>query len=203
MGNCHAVDPVCATVEHASGKVEKLYFSASARQLMLLHPGHYVALVPPPPAAAADGGVVRVKRKLKLLPPDTMLNIGSCYRLVSFEDVLSELSERGTMAHQTSRKRSHANGAVSKQSPTQPVSVSKEQVDVSKAAVKHINQLRSMLTRSFSLQKENVAEDLAPPPAPAAPAIFSPAQSPLQGLHPVHRGGAWRPSLQSIAERGR
>lgn len=88
MGNCHAVDPVCATVEHASGKVEKLYFSASARQLMLLHPGHYVALVPPPPVPAADGGVVRVKRKLKLLPPDTMLNIGSCYRLVSFEGLI-------------------------------------------------------------------------------------------------------------------
>jgi hypothetical protein len=88
MGNCHAVDPVCATVERASGKVEKLYFSASARQLMLLHPGHYVALVPPPPAPAADGGVVRVKRKLKLLPPDTMLNIGSCYRLVSFEGLI-------------------------------------------------------------------------------------------------------------------
>ena len=89
MGNCHAVDPVCATVEHPNGKVEKLYFSASARQLMLLHPGHYVALVPPPPEPSPDGAVVRVKRKLKLLPPDTMLNIGSCYRLVSFEGSIS------------------------------------------------------------------------------------------------------------------
>ncbi|KAG0565693.1 hypothetical protein M758_7G007500 [Ceratodon purpureus] len=202
MGNCHAVDPVCATVEHPNGKVEKLYFSASARQLMLLHPGHYVALVPPPPAPSPDGAVVRVKRKLKLLPPDTMLNIGSCYRLVSFEDVLAELSERGSMAHQTSRKRTHSNTAVSKQSPTQPVSESKEQVDISKSAVKHMNQLRSMLTKSFSLQKENIAEDFAPPPAPAT-ANFSSIQSPLQALHPVQRGGAWRPSLQSIAERGR
>lgn len=84
MGNCHAVDPVCATVELPSGRVEKLYFSASARQLMLLHPGHYVALVPMP-SSSADDAIVRVERKLKLLPPDSMLNIGSCYRLVSFE----------------------------------------------------------------------------------------------------------------------
>jgi len=86
MGNCHAVDPVSATVEHPSGKVEKLYFSSSARQLMLQHPGHYVALLPPPPSTASGDGVLgNVKRKLKLLPPDAMLNIGSCYKLVSFE----------------------------------------------------------------------------------------------------------------------
>lgn len=85
MGNCHAVDPVSATVEHPDGKVEKLYFSSSARQLMLQHPGHYVALLPPPPPPSPDGSVVHVKRKLKLLPPDSMLNVGSCYKLVSFE----------------------------------------------------------------------------------------------------------------------
>lgn len=88
MGNCHAVDPVCATVEHPNGKVEKLYFSSSAQQLMLQYPGHYVALVSPPPTPIADCPA-HVKRKLKLLPPGTMLNIGSCYRLVSFEGLFS------------------------------------------------------------------------------------------------------------------
>lgn len=81
MGNCASVDPACATLEHPTGKVEKLDFSSSARQLMLQHPGHYVALLPP-------SDFVHVKQKLKLLPPDTTLNIGSCYRLVSFEGTL-------------------------------------------------------------------------------------------------------------------
>lgn len=85
MGNCHAVDPVCATVEHPNGTVEKLYFSSSARQLMLQYPGHYVALLPPPPNPSVDGGVRNFRQKAKLLQPDTMLSVGCCYRLVTFE----------------------------------------------------------------------------------------------------------------------
>jgi hypothetical protein len=84
MGNCASVDPACATLEHPTGKVEKLDFSSSARQLMLQHPGHYVALLPPSPPPE----FFHVKQKLKLLPPDTTLDIGSCYRLVSFEGTL-------------------------------------------------------------------------------------------------------------------
>ncbi|XP_024396601.1 uncharacterized protein [Physcomitrium patens] len=204
MGNCHAVDPVCATVEHPNGKVEKLYFSSSAQQLMLQYPGHYVALVSPPPTPIADCPA-HVKRKLKLLPPGTMLNIGSCYRLVSFEDVLSEMSDKGAITHQVHRKRSsHSGTTVSKHqpSPIQSTQVLMEQSDVRRSAVKQINQLRTMLSKSFASQKENIAETLTSPAAPA-PLNYPSMQSPLQSLHPVYRGGAWRPSLQSIAERGR
>lgn len=201
MGNCHAVDPVCATVEHPSGKVDKIYFSSSARQLMLRYPGHYVALLPPPPTSPADGSTPHMKRKLKLLPPDSMLNIGSCYRLVSFE----EMSETGALAHQTSRKRSpHSSTTVRKhrRSLCDPVQTLMEQSDVSRSPTNHINKLRGILSMTFASQKENGAAGLILPAAPDSP-TYSFTQSPPQPLHSVHRGGAWRPSLQSIAERGR
>jgi len=207
MGNCHAVDPVSATVEHPSGKVEKLYFSSSARQLMLQHPGHYVALLPPPPSTASGDGVLgNVKRKLKLLPPDAMLNIGSCYKLVSFEDVLSELSDNGSIAHQTTRRRAHSVTSTTAKPHHQrsPNQVTKEQSDVSKAAVKHINQLRAMLSKSFGPQKEPVSQDELPPSAQLTADNNSRSFCSIQeSLRPVPRGGAWRPNLQSIAERGR
>lgn len=114
MGNCHAVDSACITLEHPDGKVERLDYSSSARQFMLQHPGHYVALVRPLQISSANGSVVHLKLKQKLLPPDTMLNIGSCYRLVSFEDVLLQLSDTGKMAHQRSRKETYSNTIVFK-----------------------------------------------------------------------------------------
>lgn len=201
-----------ATVEHPGGKVEKLYFSSSARQLMLQHPGHYVALLPPPPSTANGDGVLgNVKRKLKLLPPDAMLNIGSCYKLVSFEDVLSELSDNGSIAHQTSRRRAHSVTSTTSKPhhPRSPNQVSKEQSDVSKAAVKHINQLRAMLSKSFQgpqKLQDTVSQDVLPSCSPLTAADCSRSfSSSIQesALRPVARGGAWRPNLQSIAERGR
>lgn len=53
-----------------------------------------------------------------------------------------------------------------------------------------------------SFFQENGAAGLILPAAPDSP-TYSFTQSPPQPLHSVHRGGAWRPSLQSIAERGR
>ncbi|KAG0560066.1 hypothetical protein KC19_10G151900 [Ceratodon purpureus] len=201
MGNCNSVDPACATLEHPNGKIEKLDFSSSARQLMLQHPGHYVALLPPPPTPSADRSIVHLKQKLKLLPPDTMLNIGSSYRLVSFEDVLLELSDTGNMTHQTSRKTTQTNTSVSKYQH-QPVQILKGHTLVSTAAAKRVNQLRAMLSKSIALHKEKVSENLPLPMAPAAKQILS-IQSPLPSLYPMQRARSWRPNLQSISERGR
>lgn len=208
MGNCHAVDPVSATVEHPDGKVEKLYFSSSARQLMLQHPGHYVALLPPPPPPSPDGSVVHVKRKLKLLPPDSMLNVGSCYKLVSFEDVLSELSDNGNMAHQTHRRlkpRQQAKVAVSEHKVAEQQKVEGQQQGVSKAAVKHINQLRTMLSNKFLSQQHQQQKENSSPQEGVVPelsrGISRSYSSPLESVRPVARGAVWRPNLQSIAER--
>lgn len=182
MGNCNSVDPACATLEYPMGIVEKLDLcSSSARQLMLQHPGHYVALLPPP--SESHGAVV--KQKLKLLPPDTMLQVGSCYRLVSFEDVLLELSDLGNMTHQSSRKTSTT--ASKNQHQVQPS-------EVSTAAAKRVNQLRAMLSKpSTVLQQETVM-------VPQISSIQAPLVS--QYAH-VQRVRSWRPKLQSISERGR
>ncbi|KAJ7541679.1 hypothetical protein O6H91_10G070400 [Diphasiastrum complanatum] len=90
MGNCQATDAAAAVVEHpAGGRTERLYWPISARQVMLKYPGHYVAVYAWP-TSFSDGPV---KPKLKLWPPTAMLSVGNCYRIVSFEEVLGEVSE--------------------------------------------------------------------------------------------------------------
>ncbi|KAJ7147204.1 hypothetical protein O6H91_10G070300 [Diphasiastrum complanatum] len=89
MGNCQATDAAAAVVEHPGGRTERLYWPISARQLMLKNPGHYVAVYAWP-TSFSDG---TVKPKLKLLPPTAMLSVGNCYRILSFEEVLGEVSE--------------------------------------------------------------------------------------------------------------
>ncbi|KAJ7541676.1 hypothetical protein O6H91_10G070200 [Diphasiastrum complanatum] len=89
MGNCQATDAAAAVVEHPGGRTEKLYWPITARQLMLKNPGHYVAVYAWP-TSSTDGPL---KPKLKLLPPTAMLCVGNCYRMVSFEEVLGEVSE--------------------------------------------------------------------------------------------------------------
>ncbi|XP_021733678.1 myb-like protein H [Chenopodium quinoa] len=45
MGNCQAIDAATLVIQHPSGKVDKLYWSVSASEIMKLNPGHYVALL--------------------------------------------------------------------------------------------------------------------------------------------------------------
>lgn len=45
MGNCQAIDAATLVIQHPSGKVEKMYWSVSASEIMKLNPGHYVALL--------------------------------------------------------------------------------------------------------------------------------------------------------------
>jgi hypothetical protein len=87
MGNCQATtDVVGVLVEHPDGRVERLFWSLTARQLMLQYPGNYVALVPSAPVQADHKAQPRIASdKMKLLPPDATLLIGQHYRLVSFE----------------------------------------------------------------------------------------------------------------------
>ncbi|KAJ7541675.1 hypothetical protein O6H91_10G070100 [Diphasiastrum complanatum] len=89
MGNCQATDAAAAVVEHPGGRTEKLYWPIPARQLMRKNPGHYVAVYAWS-TSSTDGPV---KPNLQLLPPTAILNVGSCYRIVSFEEVLGEFSE--------------------------------------------------------------------------------------------------------------
>ncbi|KAJ7566681.1 hypothetical protein O6H91_02G114400 [Diphasiastrum complanatum] len=89
MGNCQAIDAAAATLQHPGGRTEKLYWATTARQVMLQNPGHYVAVYTW--SNASSGGPV--KPRLKLLPPTAILSVGNCYRLVSLEEVLGEVSD--------------------------------------------------------------------------------------------------------------
>lgn len=99
MGNCQAAEAATVVIQHGGNKVERIYWSVSAHEVMASNPGHYVALVVPvasatmTAAAAAAGNGTAVKQ-LKLLRPDDTLVIGQVYRLISFEDVLKEFAAK-------------------------------------------------------------------------------------------------------------
>lgn len=105
MGNCQATsDVVGVLVEHSDGRVERLFWSVTARQLMLQYPGNYVALVPAAVVPNHKTPLRIASSKLKLLPPDATLLVGQHYRLVSFEGRCSvpELQSRTYINRQNS-----------------------------------------------------------------------------------------------------
>ncbi|KAK6146713.1 hypothetical protein DH2020_020582 [Rehmannia glutinosa] len=87
MGNCHAAEAATMVVQHPGGnKVDRIYWSVSANEIMNSNPGHYVVQVVA--AATAKNGLPAVKQ-VKLLRPDDTLVIGQVYRLISFEDLIT------------------------------------------------------------------------------------------------------------------
>lgn len=89
MGNCQAAEAAAVLIQHPGGsKVDRLYWSVSANEIMSSNPGHYVALVVASPAAATTENGLPVKQ-LKLLRPDDTLVTGQVYRLISFEGTYS------------------------------------------------------------------------------------------------------------------
>ncbi|XP_052195312.1 uncharacterized protein LOC127803253 [Diospyros lotus] len=92
MGNCQAAEAATVVIQHPGNKVERIYWSVSAHEIMNANPGHYVALVVNSPTVKLDNGTPA--RQLKLLRPDNTLLIGQVYRLISFEDVLKEFAAK-------------------------------------------------------------------------------------------------------------
>ncbi|KAK2998536.1 hypothetical protein RJ639_023198 [Escallonia herrerae] len=93
MGNCQAAEAATVVIHHPKGnRVERVYWSVSARQIMASHPGHYVALVLSSPAVRPENGTP--VKQLKLLRPDDTLLLGQVYRLISFEEVLKEFAAK-------------------------------------------------------------------------------------------------------------
>ncbi|KAK4434847.1 hypothetical protein Salat_0647600 [Sesamum alatum] len=134
MGNCQAAEAATVVIHHPGGnKVDRIYWSVSANEIMNSNPGHYVALMVPSPAGKAENGATTVKQ-LKLLRPDDTLVMGQVYRLISFEDVLKEfaakkcvklgrlLKERG--AFNVEHKKNH--GGLESSSSVHSVSVKSE-----------------------------------------------------------------------------
>ncbi|KAI3462677.1 hypothetical protein Pfo_019340 [Paulownia fortunei] len=93
MGNCQAAEAATVVIQHPGGnKVDRIYWSVSANEIMNSNPGHYVAQVVASPAAKTENGTP--VKQLKLLRPDDTLVIGQVYRLISFEDVLKEFAAK-------------------------------------------------------------------------------------------------------------
>ncbi|KAL3525588.1 hypothetical protein ACH5RR_013960 [Cinchona calisaya] len=97
MGNCQAAEAATVVIQHPSAggnKVERIYWSVSAREIMSSNPGHYVALVITSPTAARTTENGTPVKQLKLLRPHDSLLLGQVYRLVSFQDVLKEFAAK-------------------------------------------------------------------------------------------------------------
>jgi hypothetical protein len=83
MGNCQAAEAATVVIQHPGNKVERVYWSVSAHEVMNSNPGHYVAQVVTSPTSKSENGTPL--KQLKLLRPDDTLLIGHAYRLISFE----------------------------------------------------------------------------------------------------------------------
>lgn len=92
MGNCQAAELATVVIHHPGSKIERIYWSVSAHEVMNSNPGHYVALVVSSPTLKSENGMPL--KHLKLLRPDDTLLIGQVYRLISFEDVLKEFASK-------------------------------------------------------------------------------------------------------------
>lgn len=92
MGNCQASDAATVVIVHPGKKVERMFRSVIAREIMDSNPGHYVALVVTSVVVKSVNG--SPVKQLKLLRPDDNLLIGQVYRLISIEDVLKEFAAK-------------------------------------------------------------------------------------------------------------
>ncbi|KAK8486109.1 hypothetical protein V6N13_121355 [Hibiscus sabdariffa] len=91
MGNCQAVDAAALVIQHPSGRLERLYWSIQASEVMRTNPGHYVSLIIPLPVSQEEqGNRVRFTR-VKLLRPTETLTLGHAYRLITSQEVVKVL----------------------------------------------------------------------------------------------------------------
>ncbi|KAG0534187.1 hypothetical protein BDA96_04G258000 [Sorghum bicolor] len=99
MGNCQAAEAANVLLQHPGGRVERLYWSTSAAEVMRANPGHYVALVTLRVAEErqdAPGGERRTVRltRVKLLKPKETLLLGHVYRLITTQEVTKAVQAR-------------------------------------------------------------------------------------------------------------
>ncbi|KAL4036285.1 DUF4228 domain-containing protein [Cucumis melo var. makuwa] len=106
MGNCQAIDAATLVIQHPSGKEDKLYWPVTAREIMKMNPGHYVALListtmftpnesnnSNQTSNETSSNSVRLTR-IKLLRPADMLVLGQVYRLITTQEVMKGLSAK-------------------------------------------------------------------------------------------------------------
>ncbi|CAK9137817.1 unnamed protein product [Ilex paraguariensis] len=93
MGNCQAIDAAALVIQHPNGRLDRMYWSVTASEVMKMNPGHYVSLIIPLSVDGdenSDGKTVRFTR-VKLLRPSDTLVLGRAYRLVTSQEVMKVL----------------------------------------------------------------------------------------------------------------
>lgn len=161
----------------ANNKVERIYWSVSAHEIMTSNPGHYVALVVTSPTLKTENGAP--VKQLKLLRPDDTLHIGQVYRLISFEDVLKEFAaKKSVKLGRLLRDRCGLGLELKKKDLVDPYPKSKSENNYStKMEHEEAHRVGSSSSGGASNSSRGVARS--------------------------HGGvGQWRPALQSIAELG-
>ncbi|KAK8703047.1 hypothetical protein V6N13_021377 [Hibiscus sabdariffa] len=109
MGNCQATDAATLVLQHPCGRVERFYWPVSAREVMKMNPGHYVALLISTtfyhshsnPGNSGKGSQpqqtnanpVRLTRIKLLRSTDTLL-LGHVYKLITAQEVTKGLSAK-------------------------------------------------------------------------------------------------------------
>ncbi|KAL9326845.1 hypothetical protein ACSQ67_007490 [Phaseolus vulgaris] len=177
MGNCQAAEAATVVIQHPGNKIERIYWSLSAHQVMDSNPGHYVALVVSSPTLKSDNGTPM--KQLKLLRPDDTLHIGQVYRLISFEDVLKEFASKKCGKLGKLLKETGGHGVQMKHRDNRapnPSLTSKTEYGSNKVE----QEMQRMESNASSSSSNNKGV----------------------GRHFVGSSGQWKPALQSIAEIG-
>ncbi|KAL4354404.1 hypothetical protein GQ457_06G036130 [Hibiscus cannabinus] len=111
MGNCQATDAATLLLQHPCGKAERFYWTVSAREVMKMNPGHYVALListtlyhssssnndkasqtQSEQAAGSNKNANPVRlTRIKLLRSTDTLLLGHVYRLIPTQEVMKGL----------------------------------------------------------------------------------------------------------------
>ncbi|KAG8366194.1 hypothetical protein BUALT_Bualt17G0051200 [Buddleja alternifolia] len=178
-----AVDAAALVIQHPSGKLERMYWPVTAREVMKTNPGHYVSLIIPLPSSGGGGGggentgeskTVRFTR-VKLLRPTDTLVLGHAYRLVTTQEVVKVL-----------RAKKHAKMKLKNQT---------ESVDLEMISDKSSSTDTSKSEAGKSAPDKN---DKKPEEKREERHRQRPGSTNLGGGRPK----SWRPSLQSISESG-
>ncbi|KAF2294736.1 hypothetical protein GH714_015819 [Hevea brasiliensis] len=185
MGNCQAAEAATVVIQHPGNKIERIYWSVSAHEIMNSNPGHYVALVVTSRTMRTENGLPL--KQLKLLRPDDTLLIGQVYRLISFEDVLKEfaskkcvklgklLKDRRGLGDATEMKKKDSGGLSLNPNPNP-----------------------NPISKSENCSSVKVGQEVHRPGSNGG------STSSSRGAVGRHHGGGgqWKPALQSISEIG-
>ncbi|KAE8655831.1 amino-acid acetyltransferase-like [Hibiscus syriacus] len=185
MGNCQAAEASTVVIQHPGNKIQRIFWSVTANEIMGSNPGHYVALVVTSPTLKKENGTP--VKQLKLLKPNDTLLIGHVYRLVSFEEVLKEFAANKCVKL----------GKLLKENGGLGVGMELKRKDLSITASNMNSKLNS---KSDDHSDVKVGQEVNRPGSSGGGA----SGSRYMGRH--HGGGSgdgqWRPALMTIAEFG-